>query len=417
MTTGSKYVNGLYPVDTPGGTMNVGMTLHTVWNGGNAIQPGTPRSSYPRVKRPPRPRRREFPTEVDYLGQLQEWYTWKRPRRSLVLLPPQNYTKVQTEHHHATWWYKRGTYAPSVTNSMFDPWGASPPIPDPSHEYKVIEKLRRKVYGSGFNPAVFTAEGVQALDMIAGACTSLVKALIAVKRGDVKGAAKHLAVPVKSVRKAFSAKKTASDRWLELQYGWLPLLSDLEEAGQYVAELVNQTQKGRTKVVGRRAWSVEETSPPIATGSFTRRVTVFQLQYIIYGYVASPVYVPSLQTVATVAWEKLPWSFIADWVIPIGSYLAACRTAADIKGTVVKTLKSSSITTEFSFGTGDKFLGWHATPFGEPSVRVFKIARTVSDEIKPPSPTGGMATSLEFLSWRRAANAVALLVQVFSKHG
>lgn len=417
MTTGSKYVNGLYPVNTPAGLMNVGKTVNTVWNGGNAIQVGKPRSSYPRVKRPPRPRRVDFTSEADYVGQLREWYTWRPARRKLTLLPPQNYTKVQTEHHYATWWYKRGTWAPAVTNSMYDPWGASPPIPDPSHEYKVIEKLRRKVYGSGFNPAVFTAEGKQAFDMISGACTGLVGALEAVKKGDYRKAAKHLAVPVKSVRRAFSAKKTSADRWLELQYGWLPLLSDLEEAGQYIAELVNQTQAGRTKVMARRAWSVEESSPPRATGSFTRRVTVFQLQYIIYGYRKSPVYVPSLQTVATVAWEKLPWSFVADWVIPIGSYLAACRTASDIKGTVVKTLKSNSVTTEYSFGTGDKYLGWHATPYGEPSVRVFNMRRTVSEEISPPSPVGGMATSLEFLSWRRAANAVALLTQVFSKRG
>lgn len=408
------------------GYMKAGETRYAQWNGGDAISPTTPRSGYERVSNVPRPylSRKQFHIDWEmkhgatrYEAE-QSWYARnaeKRRARKLVVLPPRNYTKTILTTTSAIFAYKPSKNV-LFSNAVQDPWGGVHPPVDTGKEYKVIAKLREKAYGSGFNPAVFTAEGQMAFKMIGDAATSLGKALESLKRKDPKGVAKALLITVKQARAAFKARRDMSGRWLELQYGWLPLVNDMEEAGKYIGEMVARTSATRTKIVARKTWSEESSAPLTAAAGvyqYTNRVTVFQLQYIVYGFQKSPTYVPSLQTVATVAWEKTPWSFVADWVIPIGSYLEACRTSNDLKGTVVRTLKRDTIITAGAFGTGTNFRGWVAAPNGEFMQRSMKLERTVSEEISPPSPVKGMADSLEFLTWRRAANAVALLTQRF----
>lgn len=457
MSAGSIFRDRSYivdPQDWSGAKHRVGSTETSVWNGGDAISPGT-RPSIVRATRPPRSL---TPADVQHLKDFaitkskdevkaliaqarqarrnaadvareadrirwrvfrEELATYRqskdRRRRAKLLLPPTNYTKTITKFNFSAWYGQYVPAPPRVFSGVYDPWGGELKAVDPSKEYKVIEKLRAKAYGSGFNPAVFTAEGRQAFRMIGNAARRLAQAGSAMKDWDWKGVAENLLLPPESVNFVMSRKgKTAADNWLELQYGWLPLLSDMEAGAQFLGEALNELHPGRQKLQARKTWFEEEGIANTTGGpAFSKRVTIFQLQYIIYGLQMSPVNVPSMYTVATVAWEKLPYSFLVDWVLPIGSYLEACRTASDLKGTVVRTLKRYALTTQVDYGTSMVYLGVFSAPSGEDQVSKMKIERTVTEEIRPPSPMGGMADDLTFLSWRRAANAVALVTQVF----
>lgn len=430
MTTGSRTYDRRQTFTLPGGgTAKAGEVISITWSGGDSITPTIHRDAFTRKQaRPSRITKEEIRalraeaerTGALFVNLLYDLRAKKRLAaiRQRVLLPPNNFTKTIIHRYESIWnGVTDGTYK-GIYSSMYDPWGGNHAPVDPGKEYKLIAKLREKAYGSGFNPAVFTAEGREAFNMIGDAASSLTGALKSLRKGDVRGVAKHLTVSVREVRRAFNAKRTMSGRWLELQYGWLPLVSDMEEGAKYLASALNESKYGRNKLVARKTWYTEEDAPSGAYKTspyFSKRVCVFQLQYIIYGLQKSPVYLPSLWTVASVAWEKLPWSFVGDWVVPIGAYLEACRTAADLKGKVVRTLRRDYITTSVSFGTRQVFQSWYSPLFGQPRIHYTRVDRTVSEELQPPSPVTGMATDLTFLSWRRAANAVALLTQFASK--
>jgi hypothetical protein len=161
-----------------------------------------------------------------------------------------------------------------------------------------------------------------------------------------------------------------------------------------------------------KTWSAEKSTslaPSTFDMRFTRRVDVFSLQYVIYGVSARNTFSPSVATVASVAWEKLPYSFVADWFIPIGSYIEACRTAADISGTIVRSLKQDTIYLDYKYGPGILVKGDWSGP--GTSYRRMTFTRSVSSEIRVPHPLSSLAADdlLQYKSWRHAANAVALL--------
>lgn len=422
MTTGSTVTDRRVPLYDPAiGTANVGDRISKTWTGGDAIKPAKPRASYSKM---PRPRRT---VEVMVFSRKSQKYRLKprsviadtkpleirkRPKKPKLKLPPQTYSMVKTIEFYnplkcsdspkGPAYFTRGPSDPFITVSL-----------DPAQEYKVIEKLRTKVYGSGFNPAIFAAEGQKAISMIGDNAFALRLALGSLVRKDWKGLAAALNVDRAHARKVIQDPRgTLSNKWLQLQYGWLPVVSDMEAGAQWLAEAVNNFDAGATKVSARRTF---ETDERITAGStqyaFTRKVTTFKLQYIIYGVQTSPVYLPSLATVASVAWEKLPYSFVADWVVPISSYLQAMRTASDIRGTVVRTLTTDSLWMDPKTGSGIYGFGNMSGILGPPRKRVITMARTISSEISPPSPLGGIANDSSFLSWRRAYSAIALLAQ------
>lgn len=279
----------------------------------------------------------------------------------------------------------------------------------------MMEKIQRKAYGSGFNPLVFLAEGRQALDMIFNAAKSISNALQAVKLRNLRAACYHLMVPISGVKSRENwYRKNMSDRWLELQYGWLPLLGDVEAGAKFLAEAAENPQPFRDKIVVRKVYAEKQILPVSKRFSayFNSRMLVVQHQIIIYKFVKAPTGV-GIYGVAETAWEKLPWSFVADWFVPIGNLLKSLKTASQISGTVVETVKIDAIYLEPSLA-GGYVLNRHMLPIGDTLQKTY-MSRTVSTELKPLSSATAVADSIsnlkEALSWRRAMNAVALITQ------
>lgn len=344
-------------------------------------------------------------------------------RKFRRLLPPKPFTK--TFYHQVTPGVigRHTSWSKTIPDALFAS-GAADYFPVVNSTYvdklpqdqrnKLLAKLQRKAYGSGFNPVVFLAEGRQALDMIFSAATSIANALSAVRHGNLRAACFHLGVTPSGVRsRELWYKKEMSDRWLELQYGWLPLLSDVKEGAQFLAEAAEQPQKYRTKLVGRRVYAVYENYRGTEPRYYASRVNIVSHQIIIYNFSKAPTGV-GLWGVAEAAWEKLPWSFVCDWFVPVGELLRSLKTASQISGTVVETYKVDSVyLNPTSQGSGYTVRST-ALPIGESLERTY-MRRTVTDEVKPIQSTeavlGSISNLKEAMSWRRASNAVALLTQ------
>jgi hypothetical protein len=149
------------------------------------------------------------------------------------------------------------------------------------------------------------------------------------------GAANELGIkPSRAQHAAFSKahrknpKQAIAQGWLELQYGWRPLLQDIYGS----LELVQQKQA--RNIPSRVQKSASEEDAParsdISNGLITyitsqKRRTV--VKYVLY-YSTPREILHTLSEVgitnpALVAWELLPWSFVVDWFLPVGNYISS----------------------------------------------------------------------------------------------
>lgn len=408
MTTGSKTFNFRYVARTPtGGAGSVGRLLTKSWTGGDAIKPATPRTSYPRIVRSAK--------EWEAIRKANSDAARERARRKR-LLPPQPYhlqVYDDTISYHRFYDKTAGTKVFTYGVGPADTFPASFPAVPVDQEYILLGKLRQKAYGSGFNPAVFTAEGREACGMIANGATRVRMAIGSLLRKDWRGLSRHLSIDPQHAESTVKSRKNLSGQWLEVMYGWSPLVSDMEDGGAYLGYNLNLKDYGGTKLVVRRRFQcpTEYREPGPNDFIWSRRDTYYTIQYIIYNVRKSSTLMPSIATVASVAWEKLPYSFVADWVIPIGDYIEAMRTASDLKGKIVKSVRRTTIWSLPRPGTNLYSELWSA--HGGPRKSNAEFTRTVSEELSPPLPYAGfdLTPTSVLSSWRRAGNAVALLAQ------
>ncbi len=268
----------------------------------------------------------------------------------------------------------------------------------PSHEYALLSRLRQRVAGSDFDFGVFLGEGHEALRMITNAATRIYAASYALKRGDLGWAARSLVIGTD--RQKLWDKKNPARNWLELQYGWLPLLGDAKAGAEFLAHKLNVPLQQVIRVSMRSSGSVSPTATAIAYSGATAR-TQKRLKAILRE--------SNVQTLSgivdpfTVAWELTPWSFVVDWFIPIGDYLQARGLASRLTGTYVTSTKQY-------YNTGKVVPRGITQILGECKFNRERtdMSRVISTSLNVPLP--GVKGLGEVASWKRAANAVALLV-------
>lgn len=273
-------------------------------------------------------------------------------------------------------------------------------------DLNLIGKLREKVAGSDFNFGVFLGEGREACRMIGNSATRIYRAYRAARRGDF-ATATHALTGQRYSRDP-SGRKVIANNWLELQYGWLPLLNDAEAGAQFLAHHFSVPLQ---KVVKVRRKKVGGIGP--ANGSWTYgRPVCFKSSQILARLKEKDIAALSgLTDPLSVAWELVPYSFVIDWFLPIGDYLQARGLASALTGTFV--------TSNFSYydtgASGHKKALYPGQWRIEKSPLLFRrwscqVSRSVSTSLSIPKPSvKGLG---EAISWKRAANAVALLSQL-----
>jgi len=267
-------------------------------------------------------------------------------------------------------------------------------------EIALLGKLREKVAGSDFNAAVSLAESGEALRMILTTANKIRRAYEAARKGRFKRAR---AILVAGTDRKNLGRKTVASNWLELQYGWLPLLSDAENAAQFLAEQYNVPKKQRFSARSSKKPGTISTSSTVNT-RFAKSEIWSRGQYVAYLEERDVARLAGLSDPLSVVWEKLPYSFVIDWFIPIGNWLSARGLAQSLTGTFVKTIS------HYSYSRGLVSVGpceiRLADKIGE---ETFNVSRTVSSSLDVPTPT--VKPLNQIVGWKHAANAVALLLQ------
>lgn len=215
--------------------------------------------------------------------------------------------------------------------------GAYQPISLPSYnrqraqcELQALKRLKDQKVNLG----VAFGERAETAELIAHSLGRIVRGIKAAKHLDVKGLAKALALDTSRVGKLKNVKKPF-ELWLEAQYGWMPLLSDVHGAVTVLKERDRQNPKRYIVSVYAKAKEKfqEEFGPYNWSGVYSggrlamynRRDIVDQCRVSLHYYLDNP-FLASLASLGVtnpldIAWELLPFSFVADWFLPIGDYI------------------------------------------------------------------------------------------------
>lgn len=317
----------------------------------------------------------------------------------------QGVSRLAWNRYEATFW--RVSRSPGRrSNTGVEFWYASNCFPSsnlkPNDQLKVQSELAAQAKGHEFNLAVSAAEGKQTVNMAVSAVKTIGGVISDLKRGKFENAARRLGVKEKPSKLRHT---DVAGRFLELQYGWLPLMSDTYEAMKAYHALTSNSR--RSLISAQVSRSAQRDSSCSAT-TYSCKGTLKSTIKVIYeaSEVISAPRSLGLVDPASVVWEKIPYSFVVDWFIPIGDYLENLNTIPQLRGRFL------TISTERFSGAalrlkGDGVLTW--TTFPQAHASYFYMLRVPSTTLVVTKPQ--FVSVPDAMSPKRIWNAIALVAQ------
>lgn len=205
-------------------------------------------------------------------------------------------------------------------------------------------------------------------------------------------------------------------RFLEARYAWTPAINDVFSVAKAFEEISNGPRQSRTRAARRKRIELNQpTNYGYQRGSIEVKRSYIFLQYEELGFARQL----GLTNPATIIWERLPYSFVFDWFLPIGTYLGLIGQIPFMKG---EWLRTSSVR---SRGSGPVLedpspSAWHLVPpIPSAEWERFNLERSTTTS-PPPVPTPNFRVH-GAVQGRRVMNAIALASQfaigIVTKHG
>lgn len=267
---------------------------------------------------------------------------------------------------------------------------------------KLVKKFYDKLSNQKVHIGNIIAERAQTLDLLRSAILGL-KSLIGVKKGVIKSIVKAGLDPIKTA-------KRLSNNYLAFQFGVQPLLSDIYAS----VEILRDPNMG-TDTIAIRTNSTKYVSLMRNGASVAGRLS---RSYVYYFSVSSDLSRSlnsfGLVNPAEIAWEVLPWSFVVDWLLPVGTFISSLTSLTGI--TFV-----SGVHTEKFLGTYD------STPTqvdlsllhdGQPHFQVYGnygMSYTIREVVSSPPDAYTMLQLKSPISWTHGLESLALTVQKLFK--
>lgn len=228
--------------------------------------------------------------------------------------------------------YKTGWLTSAVSDAI-NPWGTSSSAVAifnraaiANTQARGIVECKLKMLESKMDLAESLVDLDKTVLLVCERAIRVLRAWQFVRKGKFREAARALGLSKRNFN-----SKTASNVWLELQYGWLPLLNDIYSAVEVTKDLFGDPLKHHTytkRRVSDGLWcpgiggdsTVWEAMSSTGAASvevetkFRFRVDNALLAYIAGFQLTNPLYI---------FWVAMPFTFIVDWFLPIGDWLGS----------------------------------------------------------------------------------------------
>lgn len=264
-----------------------------------------------------------------------------------------------------------------------------------------------KVADSKANLAEMFATRQQTIDMIGKAARDIASSARALRRGNFRDAARHLGVG------DFRPKSQRfSDRWLELQYGWKPLLGSVYDAINVPSPNASRVVTARKTFTRPFSYNEGKATNGVyldCNAQFNMAVTVSALITMTNSSLqAANAY--GISNPALLAWELVPYSFVVDWFLPIGTWINAQTALSGIQ------VSNSSITTTSSYDISYQTKGGTGLPSSTTIIPGTKREIYSKKERSLSIPHPSFPRPDFQLSTSHALNAIALLASAFRRN-
>jgi len=247
------------------------------------------------------------------------------------------------------------------------------------------------------------AEGRQTIDMFAGLVSQFARAAYQAKRGNFSAIPNILGMSSRDILTG----KFAANKWLEYQYGWKPLMSDIADSQQKVHEVLLKDYI----LIGSKSTSAENVDS--SDGSTGRRVLKSKIS--VKTQIKAKISNPALHSISSwglinpvsIAWELVPFSFVVDWFMPVGNTLNAASAGVGL--TFLGGSRMTKYLAEYAW-TGSSLSGAGATVISPGLVvgKTYDVQRDIYHEF----PRAKFYADTTPFSTPRVGNAAALLRQL-----
>jgi hypothetical protein len=221
--------------------------------------------------------------------------------------------------------------------------------------------LREKIQGQKVHLGNFIAQRHQMIDEFSSTARRIARAYKSLRKGNIPGAYKALGCGPSGKVNPY---QSAASNWLALQYGWLPLLSDLYGVAEELRENMIERVKRPPimKAVSKRRLHDGDLYVHARDGvdhkgaKATREyISDFRgrINYTVDVEGAHLLSEVGLTNPLAIAWEVLPYSFVVDWFAPVGRWINTFD--ATLGCTFVSGTIGTTVDTVFRWTNVDKF--------------------------------------------------------------
>lgn len=319
-----------------------------------------------------------------------------------------------------------GEYGSHHGDGSYDPWVSDDwsPIPEVSNVYnKIVNKLINQLQANRVNSGEIIHTRDQAQKLLASTANRFASTLRALRRGNFVGAAKFLTGGQGRPTRTNNLGLGIPEQWLALRYGWQPMLQDIYNSVELVKKLnsgqadvysvtANAGSKPSFRDVPRsgdaatypnRTWTMKN-------ASVRGNGTIYYRVNSEFGEALSQF---GLTNPLSLAWELLPYSFVLDWMLPIGSYLESLDYARGLEFdrgwvSIKAKVELAAYLSDSLVSSGGYTLNWSG---GRSSAKYFRFERFILGGFPSP-PVPHLKNPF---SSTHVANALSLLAAAFGR--
>lgn len=283
---------------------------------------------------------------------------------------------------------------------------------DASLVNQALIKARSKMKQSSVNLGVAWAERSMTARLVGDTASRLARSFLYLKRRQVRRAMNELGI---TSSKREPRGSNVPNKWLELQYGWKPLLSDVYGACDALSKRNKADWRITAKASAKSEYYLEKSRDKVFAGTTSVRVERRALVRID-ALPANETFVSlsslGISNPLLIGWELVPYSFVVDWFLPVGNYLDGLDAmfGYDADNTWTSSTSFARALWEDTGGDGaepdwvyqNRYYGYK---------RGVKMTRTVTNGVPLPWPPWVKNPA----SLGHMANGLALLSQAFGR--